>query len=262
MISASQHCVEFYQHRVEAIHSRGYPGVMSATSTSPGPSAGSPAGSPTGAGTGRRRGARKGDAREADILRTFENLIAVKPLSAIGIDELALGAGISRSAFYFYFASKDAVLTALLDGVEESVLAENADWYEGAAAEPALRRSLQYSAALWSARGPLLRLLYQSADVPEPVLRFRARSLERQQQGAVRRIETERAAGLAPAGPPSAEFLAAALIQVRTGMFCRVFAPEGGQVAPVDPEPLIEDLLALMLRMLYGRDPGDGIDNR
>ena len=229
---------------------------MSATSTS----SGTPAGSP--AGTGRRRGARKGDAREADILRTFENLIAIKPLSAIGIDELALGAGISRSAFYFYFASKDAVLTALLDGVEESALTENADWYEGVAAEPALRRSLEYSAALWSARGPLLRLIYLSTDVPEPVLRFRARSLERQQQGAVRRIETERAAGLAPAGPPSADFLAAGLIQLRTGMFCRVFAPEDGQAAPADPEPLIEDLLALMLRMLYGRDPGDGIDNR
>src|SRR5690242_10045406 len=130
-------------------------------------------------GTSRRRGARKGDAREADILRTFEELIATKPLSAISIDELALGAGISRSAFYFYFSSKDAVLTSLLDGLEESLLTENADWYEGQAAEPALRRSLQYAATLWAARGPLLRLIYQATDVPEQVLQFRARSLDR-----------------------------------------------------------------------------------
>ena len=204
-------------------------------------------------GSGRRRGVRKGDAREADILRTFEELIAVKPLSAISIDELALGAGISRSAFYFYFASKDAVLTSLLDGLEENLLAENADWYEGTAAEPALRRSLQYGAALWAARGPLLRLIYQATDVPEPVLRFRARSLERQQRAAVQRIETERAAGLAPPGPPSPELLAAALIQLRTGQFCQAFAPDGDRSAPIDPETLIEDLLALMLRLLYGR---------
>src|SRR5690242_19466650 len=117
-------------------------------------------------GTSRRRGVRKGDAREADILRTFETLIATKPAAAIGIDELALGAGISRSAFYFYFASKDAVLTALLADLEESLLAENADWYDGGAAEPALRRSLEHGVALWSARGPLLRLIYQSTTCP------------------------------------------------------------------------------------------------
>jgi TetR/AcrR family transcriptional regulator, ethionamide resistance regulator len=216
--------------------------MMSATATHP--------------ANGRRRGARKGDAREAAILRTFEDLIATKPLSAIGVDELAIGAGISRSAFYFYFASKDAVLTSLLDGLEESLLAENADWYAGGAAEPALRRSLDHGAALWSARGPLLRLIYQGTDVPEPVLRFRARSLERQQRAAVLRIETERAAGLAPAGPPSPEILAAALIQVRTALLCQAFAPEDGRpAAPVDTESLIEDLLALLLRLLYGAAP-------
>lgn len=209
--------------------------------------------SPPSAPTGRRRGARKGDAREADILRTFEELIATKPLSAISIDELALGAGISRSAFYFYFSSKDAVLTSLLDGLEESLLTENADWYEGQAAEPALRRSLQYGATLWAARGPLLRLIYQATDVPEPVLQFRARSLERQQRAAVRRIESERAAGLAPAGPPTPELLAAALVQLRTGLFCQAFAPDGDQPGPPDPDALIEDLLALMLRLLYGQ---------
>jgi len=215
-----------------------------------------PAGPPT--GSGRRRGVRKGDAREADILRTFEGLIATKPLSAIGIDELALGAGISRSAFYFYFASKDAVLTSLLDSLEENLLAENADWYDGGPAEPALRRSLQHGAALWSARGPLLSLIYQASDVPEPVLRFRARSLERQQRGAVERIERERAAGLAPAGPPSAAVLAAALIQLRTGLLHQTFGPGNDQPAvengrlPTDRDQLIEDLLAVMLRLLYG----------
>jgi AcrR family transcriptional regulator len=210
--------------------------------------------------TGRRRGARKGDAREAAILRTFEDLIATKPLSAIGIDELALGAGISRSAFYFYFASKDAVLTSLLSGLEESLITENADWYDGVAAEPALSRSLQHGAALWQARGPLLRLIYQATDVPEPVLRFRARSLERQQRAAVTRIESERASGLAPAGPPSAPILAEALIQVRTTLFCRAFASNGDPAAPVDAEALIEDLLALMLRLLYGQGPAASPD--
>jgi AcrR family transcriptional regulator len=208
---------------------------------------------------GRRRGARKGDFREADILRTFEALIATKPPAAIGIDELAVGAGISRSAFYFYFASKDAVLTALLADLEESLLAENADWYQGGAAEPALRRSLEHGVALWSARGPLLRLIYQSDDVPEPVRMFRARSRERATRLTAERIERERAAGRAPAGPPSAEGLAAALLQLRTGVLCETFVPEvtpGFSATEVDAEALVDDLLATMVRMLYGQVSG------
>jgi len=201
---------------------------------------------------GRRRGARKGDAREADILRTFETLIATKPAAAIGIDELALGAGISRSAFYFYFASKDAVLTALLADLEESLLAENADWYDGGAAEPALRRSLEHGVALWSARGPLLRLIYQSDDVPEPVRRFRARIRERATRLTTERIERERAAGRAPAGPPSAAGLASALIQLRTGTLSDAFAPAVTPDVPLDAVALVDDLLATMLRLLYG----------
>jgi AcrR family transcriptional regulator len=207
---------------------------------------------PPSARDGRRRGARKGDAREADILRTFEALIATKSPAAIGIDELALGAGISRSAFYFYFASKDAVLTALLADLEESLLAENADWYEGGAAEPALRRSLEHGVALWSARGPLLRLIYQADDVPEPIRRFRARSHDRGRRRTMERIERERAAGLAPAGPPSAAGLAFALIQLRTGTLAEAFAPSAAPDVPVDAEALVDDLLATMLRLLYG----------
>jgi AcrR family transcriptional regulator len=209
----------------------------------------------TSAASGRRRGASKGDAREADILRTFEALIATKPLASIGIDELATGAGLSRSAFYFYFGSKDAVLTSLLDGLEEDLLAENADWYEGGPAELALRRSLQHSASLWRARGPLLRLIFQAADVPEPVLEFRARSHERQLRTSTARIEREQVAGLAPAGPPSAELLAAGLIALRNGMLAQAFAPEDGQDPPADPEQVVEDLLAMLMRLLYGQVP-------
>ena len=65
-----------------------------------------------------RRGSRpSGDDRELAILATAERLLADRPLSAISIDELAKGAGISRPTFYFYFSSKEAVLLSLLDRV-------------------------------------------------------------------------------------------------------------------------------------------------
>jgi AcrR family transcriptional regulator len=210
---------------------------------------------------GRRRGPRKGDTREADILRTFEQLIGTKPLAAIGIDELALGAGISRSAFYFYFGSKDAVLSALIQELEADLMAEYADWYQGSGlveAEASLRRSLTYVVALWQARGPLLRLVHLAADVPEPVQQFRARSMERQTRLTVERIERERAAGLAPAGPPSATALAIGMIQLRTALLSDAFAPEDDRAPTSDPAAVIEDVIAAQLRLLYGRVPEAG----
>ena len=66
---------------------------------------------------GRRPARPSGDDRELAILATAERLLAERPLSAISVDDLARGAGISRPTFYFYFASKDAVLLTLLDRV-------------------------------------------------------------------------------------------------------------------------------------------------
>lgn len=58
---------------------------------------------------------RKGDATERAILDTAERLLADVPLADISVADLARGAGISRSAFYFYFGSKNDVVLALLD---------------------------------------------------------------------------------------------------------------------------------------------------
>lgn len=65
-----------------------------------------------------RRSARpSGDDRELAILTTLERLLEDHPLTEISVDDLAKGAGISRPTFYFYFASKEAVLLTLLDRV-------------------------------------------------------------------------------------------------------------------------------------------------
>jgi TetR/AcrR family transcriptional regulator, ethionamide resistance regulator len=70
---------------------------------------------------GRRSSRPSGDDREAAILQTAERLLAERPIGDISVDDLARGAGISRPTFYFYFASKDAVLLTLLDRVVQEV---------------------------------------------------------------------------------------------------------------------------------------------
>ncbi len=63
-----------------------------------------------------RRSARpSGDERQRAIVEAFEGLLQTRPMADIAIDEIAAGAAISRSGFYFYFRSKQAVLLELLD---------------------------------------------------------------------------------------------------------------------------------------------------
>lgn len=64
---------------------------------------------------GRRVGRPSGDERQRAIVEAFEGLLQTRSLADIAIDEIAAGASISRSAFYFYFPSKQAVLLELLD---------------------------------------------------------------------------------------------------------------------------------------------------
>ena len=87
-----------------------------------------------------RRAARpSGDDRELAILETAERLLEDRSLAEISVDDLAKGAGISRPTFYFYFASKDAVLLTLL----ERVIAEADAALERLIAErPADRRAI------------------------------------------------------------------------------------------------------------------------
>jgi hypothetical protein len=67
-------------------------------------------------GSTRRRtiGPRKGDIREQEILDAAENLLAKLGYQDMTVNEIAEAAGITRGALYFYFASKQAVVTALV----------------------------------------------------------------------------------------------------------------------------------------------------
>jgi AcrR family transcriptional regulator len=69
------------------------------------------------ASRGRRAPRMSADDRERAILETAERLLAERGLHEISTGDLARGAGISRSSFYFYFPSKEAVLLSLLDRV-------------------------------------------------------------------------------------------------------------------------------------------------
>lgn len=94
----------------------------------------------------------KGDQRERVLLDTAERLLTEGRFAAASVSDLAEAAGISRAAFYFYFASKEALLATVLDravqGFNEqiSTVLEPRD---GVDAASALRSSVEAAGDLW-----------------------------------------------------------------------------------------------------------------
>ncbi|BBH68104.1 hypothetical protein ACTI_47890 [Actinoplanes sp. OR16] len=190
----------------------------------------------------RRRGPSKGDRRERAILATARDLLTRKPLADITIDELAAGAEISRSSFYFYFDSKLAVVVALLHDLTGELLADSSQWLDGTGPdEEALRRSLTGLAAIWGSHGRLLSGALAAAPGCPPIAAWRAGLRDAHVKRLAARIERDRAAGRAPAGPAPA-VLAGMIDDLRLAAFA----------GAADPAALVDDLVVVELRVLYG----------
>jgi AcrR family transcriptional regulator len=209
-------------------------------------------GSPTGRAPvvrGRRRARPSGDDREAAILATAERLLDERPLSAISVDDLARGAGISRPTFYFYFRSKDAVLLTLLDRVVAEADAASAAAF---AQRPADAR--QGWRAMIDAYSSTFRA-HRSVTLATAELRFSnpdvralwARVSEDWVQACAAAIEAERRRGAAPPGLPARD-LAIALNALNERVLYGTFSGDGPAVAEED---VVDVLLDVWLSAIY-----------
>ncbi|MGY1706050.1 TetR/AcrR family transcriptional regulator [Geodermatophilus sp. SYSU D00697] len=203
-------------------------------------------------GRGRRARRPSGDDRERALLATAERLLGERPLAEISVDDLARGAGISRPTFYFYFASKEAVVLALLDRVVAEARELRAAALAGAADDAragwraalvAVRDTFRAHRALTAAA---TELLAGSAEVRE----LWSQVMEGFVAETAAAIEAERARGAAPAGPPARD-LAVALNWMNERV---VQVTLGGHRPAVAEDDLIDVLLTVWLRAIYGTD--------
>src|SRR3954471_21404784 len=197
---------------------------------------------------GRRQPRPSGDDRELAILTTAERLLDERALSAISVDDLARGAGISRPTFYFYFRSKDAVLLTLLDRVIAEADAASAeafaatgdrreDWRAGIRA---------YYETFRAHRGVALALAEARATNAE-VRELWARVFEQWVRNCTEVIEAERARGAAPPGRPARD-IAIALNSMNERTLHGTFSGDGPAVAEED---VVDVLLDVWLTAIY-----------
>jgi TetR/AcrR family transcriptional regulator, ethionamide resistance regulator len=169
----------------------------------------------SGAGEGdEARKPSKGDLTSQAILDTAERLLAKRSLREIGIDELTAGAGVSRSTFYFHFESRDAVLYALSERVLREIYASGIVWFRRRDETPsaAVRRALTATVALWRKHGPVLRASVRGRETDSRLADLWEQVARRFMRSTAVQIESERRAGLALPGPPSAKTLARVLV--------------------------------------------------
>jgi AcrR family transcriptional regulator len=90
-----------------------------------------------------------GEEKRAAILSAIEDLLRERPLSGISISDIAAAAGVGRSGFYFYFASKGAAVTAMLGDVFAEMLTGATGFTEGTELSTSSVRTAMYAA--WNA---------------------------------------------------------------------------------------------------------------
>jgi AcrR family transcriptional regulator len=191
-----------------------------------------------------------GEDRERAILETAERLLAERPLQEISVDDLARGAGISRPTFYFYFASKEAVLLALLDrlvaqareGVELAMLSSDPP--------RVVREGLSAIFETFRAHRPVLLAAAGARATSEEVRELWSRVMETFVAETAEAIAAEQERGVAPA-VPEARDLAVALNLMNERVLQAALERDRPGIAD---ELVLDTLVTVWMRAIYGTD--------
>ena len=204
---------------------------------------------------GRRAGRPSGDDRELAILATAERLLGDRPLGAISVDDLARGAGISRPTFYFYFASKDAVLLSLLDRVVAEADAATREAFDRPASGPreGWRRVITAYHETFRAHRALTLAWAEARSSNTEIRNLWAGVVESWVQRCTSAIEAERSRGAAPDGPPARD-LAVVLTSTNERVLYATFSGDGPALAETG---VVDVLLEVWLRTIYRSSPAD-----
>jgi AcrR family transcriptional regulator len=165
-------------------------------------------------------GPAKGDRRRQAIVAAVEHLLHERTIADLSVENIAAAAGISRSGFYFYFENKYAALgDALQDAADEMTRAAD-DFFTGSDG-PAeyFAREVADVASLWRRHTDLMVAIVDAAHSDQGARTLWEAWLERFITAISERIETDRASGKAPPGPPAPRDLARILMLMNQAVF-------------------------------------------
>jgi AcrR family transcriptional regulator len=173
-------------------------------------------------------------------------------LHELSVAQIIGAAGISRATFYFYFSSKFAVLTPLVEHAINEIFRvsrQSLTRTSGLSPEAAMRRRIQTSAQVWYANRAVLQATVENWNAVPELREVWLRALGGLTTALAAEIDAERALGRAPAGPDSRS-LAATLVW--TTERCLYVSGLNVPDAIGDQTETVEALTRLWLGALYG----------
>src|SRR3954451_7585950 len=131
---------------------------------------------------------------QAAVLRATEELLAGGSSYAdLNVERIATAAGISRTAFYFYFRDKRDLLMRLAGDVTELLYAQADIWFSGDGSNPEreIREALTRIAGLYREHGVLIRAIVEVSTYETDIATFWRGLLGRFVDATARRIEAD-----------------------------------------------------------------------
>jgi AcrR family transcriptional regulator len=182
------------------------------------------------------------------VLAATEELLAEGASYAdLNIERIATRAGISRTAFYFYFRDKRELLMRLTEDVAEDLYAEADAWWSGGEdGREDLERALAIVIALYREHGVLLRAVVEASAYDEAVAGFWRALVGRFVEASRRRIEEEQARRAMTAVPAEATAFALTWMTERA---CYQCLAKGGDLT----DDFQAGLVHVWVAALYGR---------
>lgn len=198
-----------------------------------------------------RRQPQRSDQRRAAILDSLNHHLIETGFEALNIAHVAGRAGVSRSAFYFYFENKAAAVAALMEPMYDDVFAAN-DILTSTAEPPRWRVRAMLDALLDTGEQHrhLFQAMLEARAASAAVREIWDTARESFTPTVAAMISAERSAGRAPGGADPA-VLASLLLEFNDRLLERFTV--GG---PLTREQLVDGAQALWLGTIYGTAAG------
>lgn len=192
--------------------------------------------------------AKRAQVQQAVLTATEGLLEAGSSFQDLKIERIATSAGISRTAFYFYFKDKRELLMRLAEQITGELYGQADAWFSGSDDAPGeqVRDALDAIAKLYREHGAVLRAIVEVSTYDLEIAVFWRALVQRFADATTARIILEQAAGRAPAMPAAPTAFALVWMTERT------YYQQLVQDAPVDPDELVDAVHGIWMRSVYG----------
>jgi AcrR family transcriptional regulator len=193
-----------------------------------------------------RRPPARGDQRRSALLRSLDEHLLDASLESVNIADIARAAGVTRSAFYFYFENKQAAVAALVEDMYDEAVAATALLGGSDAPAQNIEATIRALFGAWERHQHIYRAMLDARATSAAVREMWESDRASFVPLVAEVIAAERTAGRAPDGPDASD-LATVLLELNDRALERLARGDG-----LSREALTDTVVHVWLSSIYG----------